>query len=124
MKEEKINRKLDSSFPEELMFKSVENRTFIIFQYINAEQRFKFWTGRDSNSDVKDRLIVHCEAGYLDFMLNKNGDDIIFSATIFTNVDDNCKLSEDELDFFLDNKIVRTELKTYIKNNINTAVIN
>ena len=42
MKEEKINRKLDSSFPEELMFKSVENRTFIIFQYINAEQRFKF----------------------------------------------------------------------------------
>ena len=57
-------------------------------------------------------------------MLNKNSDDIIFSATIFTNVDDNCKLSEDEICFFLDNKMVRTALKTYIKNNINTTVIN
>ena len=124
MKEEKINKKLDSSFPEELMFKCVKNKTFIIFQYIDVEQRFKFWTGRDSNSDVADRLIAHCEAGYLDFMLNKNGDDIIFSATIFTNVDDSCKLSEDELDFFLDNKMVRAGLRTYIKNNINTTVIN
>lgn len=124
MKEEKIDRKLDSSFPEELMFKSDKNRTFIVFQYIDVEQRFKFWTGRDSNSDVKDRLIAHCEAGYLDFMLNNNGSDIVFSAIIFTNVDDSCKLSEDELDYFLDSKMVRTALKTYIKNNINTTVIN
>lgn len=124
MKEEKIDRKLDSSFPEELMFKSDKNRTFIVFQYIDVEQRFKFWTGRDSNSDVKDRLIAHCEAGYLDFMLNNNGSDIVFSAIIFTNVDDSCKLSEDELDYFLDSKMVTTALKTYIKNNINTTVIN
>lgn len=37
MKEEKIDRKLDSSFPEELMFRSDEDRTFISFKYIKDE---------------------------------------------------------------------------------------
>ena len=123
MKEEKIDRKLDSSFPEELMFKSDEDRTFISFKYIKDEQRFIFWTGRGSNNYSKNELIESSEAGYLDFVFNSN-DNIVFSATIFTNVDDNCKLTDDEICFFLDNKIVRTALKTYIKNNINTTVIN
>ena len=123
MKEEKIDRKLDSGFPEELMFKSDENRTFISFKYIKDEQRFIFWTGRGSNNYSKNELIESSEAGYLDFVFNSN-DNIVFSATIFTNVDDNCKLTDDEICFFLDNKIVRTALKTYIKNNINTTVIN
>jgi hypothetical protein len=123
MKEEKIDRKLDSSFPEELMFRSDEDRTFISFKYIKDEQRFIFWTGRGSSNYSKNELIESSEAGYLDFVFNSN-DNIVFSATIFTNVDDNCKLTDDEICFFLDNKMVRTALKTYIKNNINTTVIN
>ena len=124
MKEEKIDRKLDSSFPEELMFRSDEDRTFISFKYIKDEQRFIFWTGRGSNNYSENELIESSEAGYLDFIYNINSGNIVFSTTIFTNVDDNCKLTDDEICFFLDNKMVRTALKTYIKNNINTGIIN
>lgn len=68
MKEEKIDRKLDSSFPEELMFRSDEDRTFISFKYIKDEQRFIFWTGRGSNNYSENELIESSEAGYLDFI--------------------------------------------------------
>ena len=105
------------------MFRSDKDRTFISFKYIKDEQRFIFWTGRGSSNYSKNELIESSEAGYLDFVFNSN-DNIVFSATIFTNVDDNCKLTDDEICFFLDNKMVRTALKTYIKNNINTTVIN
>lgn len=115
MKNDLIPRETDDTFPDELKYRSDEQRTSFMLQIDPKNSRLKIWTGRKVTDDP-DELINYEHAGDIHYMVDENNN-ISLSIIRFDNVEEEYKLTDAELDFYLQSKTVNNSILDWIELN-------
>ena len=115
MRNETVSEETDDTFPDELKYRSDEQRTSFMLQIDLENSKLKIWTGRKVTDDPEE-LIDYEHAGDIHYMVDKNNN-ISLSIIRFENVEEEYKLTDDEWDFYLQSEMVNNDILDWIELN-------
>ena len=115
MKNESISEETDDTFPDELKYRSDEQKTSFMLQVDSKNSRLKIWTGRKVTDDLEE-LIDYEHAGDIHYMIDESNN-ISLSIIRFENVEEEYKLTDVEWDFYLQSEMVNNDILDWIELN-------